>query len=76
MTVWCWVRNIIEVAYDLDKPMPLKFTFGIPSADYHGVSASLKSSGNASCGVYGDSLVVNVDAQTTSDVLYIAFTPD
>lgn len=69
-------ETIIEVAYDLDKPMPLKFTFGIPSADYHGVSASLKSSGNASCGVYGDSLVVNVDAQTTSDVLYIAFTPD
>ena len=69
-------ETIIEVAYDLDKPMPLKFTFGIPSADYHGVSASLKSSGNASCGEYGDSLVVNVDAQTTSDVLYIAFTPD
>lgn len=69
-------ETIIEVAYDLDKPMPLEFTFGIPSADYHGVSASLKSSGNASCGVYGDSLVVDVDAQTTSDVLYIAFTPD
>ena len=61
-------ETIIEVAYDLDKPMPLEFTFGIPSADYHGISAS--------CGVYGDSLVVNVDAQTTTDVLYIAFTPD